>query len=141
MLIRARRCAHRACRPTIMRAPRKTYSYKHIQTSPPGSKAAPRRLSAASPVCLSCHPFHHSVILLSVGLHSSAIIGQKKKSVTHTSSLRLIRLLHSEVGRRKEAQAKPRRSSTIISFTVFFFSDSGLSPCSLHPFFFSLVER
>lgn len=55
------------------------YSFKSAQTPPPGSQVTPRRLSVASPVCLSCHPFHHPVILLSICLHSSAVIGPKKK--------------------------------------------------------------
>lgn len=51
---------------------------EHIQTSLPGSTVKPIYLSVASPVCLSGNPFHHSAILLSVCLHSSVIIGQKK---------------------------------------------------------------
>lgn len=79
------------------------YTPKHIQTSMPDSTVKLIYLSMASPVCLSSNPFHHSVILLSVCLHSSVIIRQK--SVTHTSSLELTRLYTS-------LRSKPRQRHT-----------------------------
>lgn len=66
VLIRAQCSVHGACTLTIIPALWKAYSYKHIQTSLPSSKVTPHRLSVASPVCLSCHPFHHSVNFLSI---------------------------------------------------------------------------
>lgn len=77
---------------------------KHIQTPLPGSTVKLIYLSIASPVCLSGNPFHHSVILLSVCLHSSVIIRQK--SVTHTSSPEPIRLYTSL---RSEPRGPPER--------------------------------
>lgn len=77
VLIRARCFVHGACTLTIIPSLWKAYSYKHIQTSPPGSKVTPQHLSVASPVCLSFLPFHHSAIFLSICLHSSPIVRQK----------------------------------------------------------------
>lgn len=86
-------------------------------------------LSIAPPVCLSRNPFHHSVILLSVRLHSSVIIRQK--NVTHTSSPQPIRLYTSlrskprgppETHAHAPNSARTHLNYTIISFVVIFFS-------------------
>lgn len=86
------------------------HSLKHIQTSLPGSTVKLIYLSIAPPVCLSSNPFHHSVILLSVCLHSSVIIRQK--NVTHTSSpspIRLYTSLRSEPrGPRKDTHTQTK---------------------------------
>lgn len=108
-----------------------------ISTSKRHRQAAKERRGVYLWLHLSVYLAIHSIILSSfcpsVCIH--LLLSDKKKSVTHTSSLRLIRLLHSDVSRRKEAPAKPRRSSTIIPFTVFFFR---LRPESFFPpsFFF-----
>lgn len=122
---------------------------KHIQTSLPGSTVKLIYLSIASPVCLSSNPFHHSVILLSVCLHSSVIIRQK--IVTHTSSPELIRLYTSL---RSKLQEPPERHThapnsarthvnyTVISFVVTFLSLSSQMPnCYIAIIGSSLCQR
>lgn len=104
---------------------------EHIQTPLPGGTVKPIYLSMASPVCLSGNPFHHSVIPLSVCLHSSVIIGQK--SVTHTSSLEPIRL-YTSLRRKPQGPHKDMHTHqserTHLNYT--FISSVEILPCFKH---------